>query len=110
MHKDTKEALERLEAQLLEEERPQLTDEELDLLLEDFLEEDDSIGEAPGGYRNFANGYQAYNADDVDVELNTYSDEVYDEPQERNTGLLAAALISLIGSAAALLFMVAQML
>jgi hypothetical protein len=60
MHKDTQEALKRLEAELLAEEtrKLELTDD-MDAFLEGLLDEPtDSLAETgPIVYRNFANGY-----------------------------------------------------
>lgn len=112
MHKDTKEALERLEAELLaQEEVPELDDDELDALLEEFLDEDDGeFADHPAGYQNFANGYRAYNSDDADTDLDVYSDEVYQEPEEISGGMLALVLVALVGAVAALVFVAVRIL
>lgn len=116
MHKDTQDALERLESQLLAEEYSQEaehTEDELDALLDDFLSEEDesTFGEKPSGYQNFANGYRAYNSDQVDLDLNQYSDEVYNEPKKESlTGLLITASVLLAGIAGVLIFWVIRYL
>ena len=92
MHKDTQEALERLEQELLAVEKPQLTEEDLDLLIEDILTEEDSA-EIPEEPRNFANDYRAYNTDRPDLDLNSYSDEVYEEPQAGGGELVFATVM-----------------
>ena len=92
MHKDTQEALERLEQELLAVEKPQLTEEDLDLLIEDILSEEDSV-EIPEEPRNFANNYRAYNTDQPDLDLNSYSDEVYEEPQSGRGELIFTTVI-----------------
>ena len=74
MHKDTKEALERLERELLAGEKRRLTDEDLDLLIEDVLF-DDEPEEIPATVRT-------HNTDRTDVDLDGYSDEVYEESRE----------------------------
>ena len=79
MHKDTQEALERLERELLAEEKPELTDDDLDLLIDDILFDDEEEEELEPP-RNHANHYRAYNADPADLDLDGYSDEVYEEP------------------------------
>ena len=44
--------------------------------------------------RNYATGYQAYNSDDCDEDLEAFSEEVYEEPEESsNTGLLILACV-----------------
>lgn len=80
MFRDTKEELDRLETQLLNEEIPEeeteelqeaeadedlLDDEELDALLSD----DHKIGDADGAniYKNYSNGYRAYNSDKTEL-------------------------------------------
>ena len=82
MHKDTQEALERLERELLAEEQPEPTEDDLDLLIDDILfdDEEDTPLEETMIYRNSANQYRAYNADRTDLDLEDYSDEVYEEP------------------------------
>ena len=116
MHKDTKEALQRLEAELLgDEELNHLPDDdELDALLEEFLREPDEE-EAPRQsrtvYQNYSNGYgtgrigyQAYNTDVTDEDLDEYSDDVYEPQKESLTGLLITAALLLLGIAGVLLW------
>lgn len=111
MNKDTKEALERLEAELLAEEQPQFTDEELDGLLEEFLEEDDGVyADPPAGYQNYANGYRAYNGDDTDVDMDVYSDEVLQDPQTPGVGQMALTVVALVCAAASLVWIVTRLL
>ena len=53
--------------------------------------------------RNYASGYRAYNSDDCDEDLDSFSEEVYEEPQEKsNTGLvvLVCILATILGAAA----------
>lgn len=85
MHKDTKEALERLEQELLAEEKPQLSDDDLDLLIEGILF-DEEPEEIPDTVR-------AYNADPADLDLDGYSDEVYEDPKEGSGELWFAAVM-----------------
>lgn len=106
MHKDTKEALARLEEALLVEETPELDDEDLDVLLEEFLEEDEEFTDHPAGYQNFANGYRAYNSDESDEDLDVYSDAVLEEPEAVSLPLritLVTALAVAVGSLAYIL-------
>ena len=111
MHKDTKEALARLEAELLAEDTPELDDEELDLLLEEFLDEDDTeFADHPAGYQNFANGYRAYNSDDTDEDINVYSDAVYEEPVEYSLFLRGAVIAALAGAAVSLVYILVRCL
>ena len=83
MHKDTQEALERLERELLAEEEPELTDDDLDLLIDDILfddEEDVSLEETMI-FQTGSDHYRAYNADRTELDLDGYSDDVYEEPK-----------------------------
>ncbi len=87
MFRDQDEALQRLQEQLLEEEEPEE---------EGFFEalpEESEPGDDPEVYRNFSNdygknlrnfasGYQAYNADRVDVDLETFSQKVQQDRAE----------------------------
>ena len=98
MNKDTKEVLTRLEADLLDQEDlPQINDQELETLLEEFLEEDQSP--AP------VKAYRAYNSDQTDEDLDIYSDQVYNEPEQSHTGLNLLALGAIAVSAAAVVYM-----
>ena len=113
MFRDKEEELQRLQAQLLEEE--QSAEEEIFPQEEDFQELlwDTDQGESPRVYqnysnnygkdlRNFASGYQAYNADDTDVDLDEYCDEVCNESKTSAWWvwlmlLLMAAVVIAIG-------------
>lgn len=110
MHKDTKEALARLEEALLED-APALNEDELDALLEEFLEEDDhAFADHPKGYQNFANGYVAYNTDHTDEDLEVYSDEVLEEPAETPWSLRIALVTALAGAVISLVYIAARCL
>ena len=57
--------------------------------------------------RNYASGYQAYNSDDCDEDLDAFSEEVYEEPPEKdNTGLLVTACVLATILGAVVLFVV----
>lgn len=71
MFRDTSEELARLEAELLAEEEPEEVLSE-DGEEESWLYEDEEEEEFP----NYANGYQAYNSDETDEDLDYYSEEV----------------------------------
>ena len=86
MNRDRQEELERLEKELLAQE--DLAEEEE--TEEAFEEEDFQIGEDPVVYqnfsnnygkdlRNFASGYQSYNADRVDIDLEEFAGQVQEE-------------------------------
>ena len=108
MHKDTQEALARLEEALLEE-APELNDEDLDALLEEFLEEDDqSFADYPQAYQNFANGYHAYNADETDEDLDVYSDELFEEPEHIALTVRIALVTALTGAVISLIYIAAR--
>ena len=109
MHKDTKEALARLEEALLEDENPALNDEDLDALLEQFLDEDDQeFADHPRGYQIFANGYTAYNTDDTDEDLEVYSDEVLEEPEPMALPVRIVLAAALAGAALSLVYIAAR--
>ena len=56
--------------------------------------------------RNFASGYQAYNTDDCDEDLDAYSEDVMDgEPERNNATVLAVACVLALAAAAAALFL-----
>lgn len=88
MFRDKQEELERLQSALLQEEQTAQPEEAFPAE-EDFEELlwDTDQGENPPVYqnysndygrilRNFASGYQAYNTDKADIDLDEYSDEV----------------------------------
>ena len=85
MHKDTKEALERLERELLAGEKRRLTGDDLDLLIEDVLFDDEPVEVPPS--------VPVYNTDRADVDLDGYSDEVYEEPREGWGELIFSAVM-----------------
>ena len=101
MHKDTKEALERLERELLAGEKRNLSDDDLDLLIEGVLF-DEEPEEIPATI-------QAYNTDRVDVDLDGYSDEVYEEPKE-GIGELVFSAVMLVLITGVMIFWAVSML
>ncbi len=111
MHKDTREALARLEEALLEDETPELDDEALDALLEEFLEDEDTdFADHPRGYQNFANGYRAYNTDETDEDLDVYSDAVLEEQEVTPLVLRIALATALAGAVVSLVYIAARCL
>ena len=124
MFKDTDEALARLEAELLREEEIEEIAEEEDYLYNEVLEDepeeepdlppeflytDTRAADGPVIYqnfsnnygkdlRNYANGYQAYNADISDEDLDSFSQDVlYTEPEKSNTPLILIACLLALG-------------
>lgn len=106
MKRDREEELERLQQELLAEEEESAPQEEkyLDEETIDELLEDEKAGSA-GVYqnysnnygkdlRNFASGYQAYNTDDVDVDMDEFSEEVEDDVDEDSQIIWPVALIA----------------
>ena len=88
MFKDTKKELERLEAELLEQE-PEESEE-------DLLDDDDDFGEeTPEIYRNFSNRYKAYNTDRTDWDLEDLGEELERRPRG---GLVAFLLLLAAGA------------
>ena len=124
MFKDTDEALARLEAELLREEETEEVIEEEDYLYDEVLEDepeeepdlppeflytDTRAADGPVIYqnfsnnygknlRNYANGYQAYNTDVSDEDLDSFSQDVlYTEPEKSNTPLILIACLLALG-------------
>ena len=111
MNKETRAALERLEAQLLEIDQQQAQTEEqrLDSLLEDFLNEPDFdefiAPPQPQTRVSSSDTLKAYNADPFEDDLDAYSDEVNEEPApERRSGLLITAAALRLANACVLLW------
>lgn len=93
MFKDAQKELERLEAELREEE-PEEWDEE-----DPLLDDDDDFGEeTPEVYRNFSNRYKAYNADRTDWDPEDLGEALERRPRRG----LAVFLLLLAGVIAAL--------
>ena len=100
MFRDQEEELQRLQAELLEQEEPEQQPEQEELLDEDALEEllqDTRPAEGAVIYqnfsndygkklRNYANGYQVYNTDRTDLDPEELSKQL--DPPKKNTGLL----------------------
>lgn len=91
MPRDTDQELERLQSQLLQEEQEQAEEFSVEEDFAELLWEEDQ-GENPQVYqnysndygrnlRNFATGYQAYNTDQTDTDLDEYCDLVQQGPK-----------------------------
>ena len=92
-------------------------DQEEDEVPPEYIYDDTRAARGPAVYqnysndygrnlRNYASGYRAYNADDCDEDLDTFSQEVYEEPPEKsNLGLVitACVLATILGVVALLL-------
>ena len=90
MFKDTKKELERLEAELLEQE-PEESEE-------DLLDDDDDFGEeTPEIYRNFSNRYKAYNTDRTDWDPDDPAEELERKPKRGFALLWLLLLAGVIG-------------
>ena len=88
MFKDTEKELERLEAELMEQE-PEEYEED------DLLDDDDDFGEeTPQVYRNFSNRYKAYNTDRTDWDPDDLAEELERKPKWG----LAIFLLLLLGA------------
>lgn len=103
MFRDKEEELQRLQAQLLEEEPEE---EEFDFSedLEDFSDEE--YPEDTGVYQNFSNdygrqlrnyasGYKAYNADKTDTDMDRFSEDVRNARTRSGFGWLLPLLVAL---------------
>ena len=113
MHRDTKEALERLEAELLEdslsaesdntpEEEAELPEDLLDEdQLDNLLEDTQKFGPVEGSaiYKNYSNGYKIYNSDKTDRDPEDLSDELLTsrrDPVVTGLTILALSLLAAI--------------
>ena len=119
MFRDAEEELQRLQAQLLEEEEELTEPEQEDFLDEETLDKilaDTDQGENCGVYqnysndygrnlRNYASGYKAYNTDKTDIDPETLSEELL-APREKISALLwvALTLMALVTAAIGWLF------
>ena len=108
MFRDRDEALQELQAQLLEETEEEQTapEQEEDFLDEDVLDKmltDTDQGESCGVYqnysndygrslRNYASGYKAYNADKTDVDPEELSEQLL-YPREKTSAWLWVVLV-----------------
>ena len=95
-------------------------DTEEDDVPPEYMYEDTRAAQGPAVYqnysngygsklRNYASGYRAYNSDDCDVDLDAFSQEVYEEPPEKSNMCLvitACVLATILGAVA--LFLVLQ--
>ena len=110
MFRDTSEELARLEAELLKEEEPEaealLEEKEEDpWLYEDTMPEEEDVvfqnysNDYGKNLRNYASGYRAYNTDETDEDLDSYSEEVH--RGKRSGGCLTVVLCLLVLALAA---------
>lgn len=117
MFRDTSEELARLEAELLSEEEPEEELPEEEEEDDPWQYEDTRAAAEPEVFqnysndygrslRNYATGYRAYNSDDCDEDLDTYSEEVRLGKKSR-VGCLGVAicLIAVILTAAVILWL-----
>lgn len=99
MSRDTKEELERLEQALKEEEQmPQVPDTEEDAVSDEpqiYCNFANSYGQ---DLRNYATNYQAYNGDNLDVDLADFSEKVQEEGNRKTLWLpVVTAFLALAG-------------
>jgi len=116
MFKDTDEALARLEAELLAEEEETEEEyeeyeeyeeeEEEDLAPPEYVYEDTRPSAGPVIYQNYANGYNAYNADISDADPDDLSEELLseEEPSGSAAPAIIACLLALTAAAVFLIF------
>lgn len=103
MFKDTEKELKRLEAELLAEEEMDEQQEAYapDGEFSDTWADDTQIFECVPQYRDAVNGYEAadhiYNSDDLDEDLDAFSQEVREPRKNSITGLLITALLLTAG-------------
>ena len=94
MFKDKQEELERLEAELLQEE--ETPEEKTEVSLDDTY----FFGkETPETYHNYSNNYgdyRAYNTDVTDEDLDTYSEEVREPGRQKDIWVLCAIALCLL--------------
>ena len=100
MRKDQREELQRLEEALLDADvpvkktpasgSPSVTDEEFDLWLKDFLSDvnmDTYPAASPAPKPQATPAFDVYNADEMDVELEAYSEEIQEDTGRTPIGL-----------------------
>lgn len=115
MFKDTDEALARLEAELLAEEEEteeeyeeyeDYEEEEEDLAPPEYVYEDTRPSAGSVIYQNYANGYNAYNADISDADPDDLSEELLseEEPSGSAAPAIIACLLALTAAAVFLIF------
>ena len=117
MFKDTDEALARLEAELLAEEETEeeyeeyeeyedYEEEEEDLAPPEYVYEDTRPSAGSVIYQNYANGYNAYNADISDADPDDLSEELLseEEPSGSAAPAIIACLLALTAAAVFLIF------
>ena len=93
MAKNMNDELRRLADGLLAEDEEE---QHSDALEDFFLEDNDTTpADVQVPYRNFANGYRARTNQPSDVDLDSYSEEVYDAKTPSNKPLIILALILL---------------
>lgn len=122
MFKDTDQELARLEAELLkeelaeeeyEEEYDEVYDEEYESyedaeedLPPEYYYTDTRSADGPAVYQNYSNGYHVYNTDELDEDLDAFSEEVYeDEPTNSYTGLIVICCLLAVTAVAGALFL-----
>ncbi len=98
MFDDAKEELERINGQLLAQQETQQETQLLDEETIDAFLEETQIGEASGQYQNFSNGYNTYNTDAADVDLESYSQEVMEPKKDRSLTFLTVLACCLTGA------------
>lgn len=111
MQRDTREELQRLEAELLEAEQPREPEWDMDAFLEDaraLCEDQPTEEEIP--CRNFANNYGAYNGDGLDDVLEELEEGLEEEPRRSNRGLIVTAAMLLTGIFLVLIYWVLRFL
>lgn len=113
MYRDREEELKRLQEQLLEDEEPteeqnaeeeELLDEEtLEILMRDYQQPQNTrvyqnfSNDYGKKLRNYASGYQAYNSDKTDTELDSYSEAVREPKEPAGLLWLVIVLLALMG-------------
>ena len=96
MFRDREKALQELQKQLLEREEEALPDEE---------SQEERLGEV---YDEYAQNVRAYNSDTADTELDSYSDEIYEDPRHNKTGCILWLVLLLAGVLLALSYFLAK--
>ena len=87
MFRDRQSELQRLEEALLAEEEEQM---------EEIPDEDAELLQIDTAYSNYANGYQIYNTDRADTDLEEYSEDVYQAKRPRQGIWIVLLFVSLL--------------
>lgn len=108
MFRDAKEELQRLEAELLAQEKPEIPDEQQNVPAHPVYRNfSNNYG---ADLRNYASGYKAYNTDRADADPEDLSDDILEDPREKPmTGLILTACGLTLGILLVMLYWIVKL-